>query len=157
MSYDAASFMAGFALGRLIWQPPTLIGEVDTGLGWTANPAYLVYDEGADLGSNNYGHYTKRYDGWAIAIWEQRTPSNGLPVLFSTSADAAYTSVSWLYSGQDSGGHTWYIGTGAGEQGAGINSGGLMVYNGYLGDYRTAETLDLVSRLANVKWRYVPA
>lgn len=157
MSYDAESFKAGFAVGRMMWRPPTLIGTVDTRLGWTADPAWLVYDAGTDLGSNNYGHYYKRNDGWAIAIWDQRTANNGLPVLFSTDANAAYTTASWLYSGVDSEGHTWYIGTGAGEQGAGLNSGGLMIYSGGLGDYRTAETLDLVSRLANVKWRYVPA
>lgn len=151
MSYDAESFKAGFALGRLLWRPPTqLYDPLD--LGWICDPQFLRYEAGTDLGVNNYAHYVKRYNGWAIAIWEQRDANNGLPILVSTDQDAAYTSADWLYSGTDSGGHTWYIGTGAGEQGTGTNSGDLPVHNGTFGDYRTTEAIDRILSLANVRW-----
>lgn len=153
MSYDAASFQAGFALGRMLWRPPTMYIGQDTGLGWSADPEYLRYSAGADLGRNNYSSYTKRYDGWAIAIWEQRAANNGLPILMSTDRNAAYTSASWLYTGVDSAGHTWYIGTGAGEQGPGVNSGGLMVHDGWMTPYTETATIDYICQLANVRWR----
>ena len=58
MSYDADSFKAGFALGRILWRPPTLRGDQDTGLGWAADPEYLVYNAGTFLGTCNDRRFT---------------------------------------------------------------------------------------------------
>lgn len=42
MPYDATSFKAGFALGRMLWRPPMpTVAYTDVGLGWKAKTEYL--------------------------------------------------------------------------------------------------------------------
>ena len=74
MSYDAASFKAGFALGRMLWRPPTQAGRngQDTGLGWGADAQFLVSDKDIYLGSNGpdtHRHFYKTYDGVAAGAF----------------------------------------------------------------------------------------
>lgn len=44
MSYDADSFKAGFALGRILWRPPGIIPHVLPDIGWTASPKLIIDD-----------------------------------------------------------------------------------------------------------------
>ena len=68
MPYDAESFKAGFAIGRLLWKPPIKRASGDTGLGWAANPAWLTYSAGivATAPTGNRTPYTKPNDGWTV-------------------------------------------------------------------------------------------
>ena len=69
MSYDEASFRAGFALGRALWRPPASVGDVDTGLGWKANPNYLARDAGEYLGTQEERNWYKYADGYAVCCF----------------------------------------------------------------------------------------
>lgn len=111
MSYDADSFKAGFALGRILWRPPTLRGDQDTGLGWAADPEYLVRAEGywiCNVGSRVFSKYV---DGPAIAVTQDHCTSNWVgPMLISTVREYVYTTQG---PGQaigtfEYGGLTWY-------------------------------------------------
>lgn len=68
MPYDATSFKAGFALGRMLWRPPTKSGVIDTGLGWTADREWLTYAAGivATAPGSSRTPYTKTNDGWTV-------------------------------------------------------------------------------------------
>ena len=47
MPYDATSFKAGFALGRMLWRPPMpTVAYTDVGLGWKAKTEYLRWYAG---------------------------------------------------------------------------------------------------------------
>lgn len=86
--YDKSSFLAGLAVGRLLWKPPNVPHNKDTGLGWNAEPAYLLYDADTYLGSNiGWGrNYYKGYDGWAVCAWVDGAYQNWHgPYLISTS------------------------------------------------------------------------
>lgn len=120
MSYDAASFKAGFALGRMLWRPPALRGDQDTGLGWSADPSWLIYDPDIYLGRANDRYYHKQQGGWAIAFFSHQTPSLWTgPVLVSTEYSAveeyyknAYGQYVGYISPNDSftyAGLTWYV------------------------------------------------
>lgn len=92
MSYDADSFKVGFALGRILWRPPTLLMLRDTGLGWSADPTWLAYDAGTDLGTSNERHFYKANDGYAIAVYAVDADENWRgPVLISTDFGAIAT------------------------------------------------------------------
>ena len=69
MSYDEASFKAGFALGRALWKPPRTKTEIDTGFGWTADPAWMMYDADTWIGTNGGRSYYKGRNGWAVVAW----------------------------------------------------------------------------------------
>ena len=69
MSYDGESFKAGLALGRLLWQPPGKVPFLNTGLGWTADPAYLVKDAGTYLGEQRGRYWYKARDGYAVCCY----------------------------------------------------------------------------------------
>lgn len=114
MSYDEASFKAGFALGRALWKPPRMKTDIDTGFGWTADPAYLVYGEGTFLGQLNERYFYKIESSWAVSAWSiNREPSGwNSPVLISTSQDAVKyrcngTQLGYEYSFEYLG-KTWY-------------------------------------------------
>lgn len=75
MSYDESSFLAGLAVGRMLWRPVQKSQNVgpypDTGLGWTAAPGFLVYDANTILATADQSSrtpYTKSSDGWAICF-----------------------------------------------------------------------------------------
>lgn len=110
MSYDAASFKAGFAVGRMLWRPPTLRGDQDTGLGWSADPTWLAYAAGTDLGTSNERHFYKANDGYAIAVYAVDAEGNWRgPVLISTNLD--YVATNYVRSGDQFTylGLTWYV------------------------------------------------
>lgn len=155
MAYDRDSFLAGLTVGRTLWRPPSQIGDIDTGLGWTANAGWLVYRAGTNLGGNNFtSSYIKGFDGWAICIWVQRAENNGLPILASTIYNAAVVSPGPVRTLIDAAGHTWYVGTGYGEQGAGINSGNLPVYvPGNIYFPWNEGDINIIEQLAQVRWR----
>ena len=69
MSYDEASFKAGFALGRALWKPPRMKTDIDTGFGWTADAPYLMYAADTWIGTNGGRSYYKGRNGWAIVVW----------------------------------------------------------------------------------------
>lgn len=103
MSYDADSFKAGFALGRLLWRPP-VISDVDTGLGWTMPSEYAVRDAGTLLctvDGSSRSPYSKRYNGIAACvILKNFTNSLGTwvgPILISTVEQNTY----YLANGDD--------------------------------------------------------
>jgi len=75
MSYDESSFLAGLAVGRMLWRPVQKSQNVepypDTGLGWTASPGFLVYDANTILATAEQSTrtpYTKNRDGYAICF-----------------------------------------------------------------------------------------
>lgn len=96
MTYDKASFLAGLrtalSLGR--------VNGSDAGLGWTADPGWLVYSAGETLATyigSTRSPFTKYADGWAICgvMVNYYEPLNNItwtgPILISTNQDfAAY-------------------------------------------------------------------
>ena len=71
MAYDKNSFLAGLALGRVLWRPPYSNEDIDTGLGWTANSRFLVHDANTILATaeeSSRTPYTKTNNGWAICF-----------------------------------------------------------------------------------------
>lgn len=72
MPYDEESFKAGFALGRVLWKPPSRMKNVNTGLGWTAKKEWLRYDAGTYATANsNRPYISKVNDGWAICVYAE--------------------------------------------------------------------------------------
>lgn len=69
MSYDADSFKAGFALGRMLWRPPQDT-NIAPDIGWTADPEYLVSTAGIELvqygGGSSRTPYIKQTNGLAL-------------------------------------------------------------------------------------------
>lgn len=100
MSYDEASFKAGFALGRALWKPPRMKTDIDTGFGWTADPAYLVYNADTYLGRVGGRQFYKTNSGWAVSVMaiNQGGTYGGNwtgPMIISTDQSAvAYTVIS---------------------------------------------------------------
>ena len=69
MSYDAESFKAGFALGRMLWRPPQNT-NVTPGVVWTADPQFLIYTAGTIYCENSGTRtpYVKSRRGQAICV-----------------------------------------------------------------------------------------
>ena len=93
MSFVLKDFQAGFALGRALWKPPRTKTDIDTGFGWTADPACLIYNAGTflgQLGGFDHRYFYKTENEWAVSAWSiHREPSGwNSPVLISTSQDA---------------------------------------------------------------------
>lgn len=76
MSYDAASFKAGFALGRMLWRPPYYTTQyIDTGLGWRAKADYLRWTQADIMGTYEPGvlpsyvyvdYYDASHPAWVV-------------------------------------------------------------------------------------------
>ena len=101
MSWDAESFKAGLAAGRLLWRPPAQV------LGWCRGDA-LVTRAGTVLSTNNGFRtpYVKRYDGEAAAFiafndagsqWSGGWVTVYLIAPFGMGADSAKMSVAGNY------------------------------------------------------------
>ena len=96
---------------RALSMPVTAeVGE----LGWTADPAYVIYEADTYLGTCGGRVYYKENDGKAIAVWRQDDATAWRsPYLFSTVPE----NVRYYYGGthlgpEDSfeyGGVTWYL------------------------------------------------
>ena len=52
VAFDAEAFKIGFALGRLMWTPESP-NDVDSGLGWSADPDYISWFANDYLGVNS--------------------------------------------------------------------------------------------------------
>lgn len=94
------SFSAGMLTGMMLWRENGR-AKKDTGLGWSADPKYLIHDAGTYLGYL-YGwnrRFYKKYDGYAISVWSgwcYRTDYQGFitaPGLISTDRAAAVNSL----------------------------------------------------------------
>ena len=116
MSWDRDSFLAGLAAGRALWTPPRSSGELT---GWTADPAFLIYDAGTVFCENSGSRtpFTKVNDGKAICciVTNANAGEYGggwtYPYLISTSLDAARASCPAGISGYseyDYAGLHWY-------------------------------------------------
>lgn len=92
MSFVLKDFQAGFALGRALWKPPRMKTEIDTGFGWAADPAYLVYNADTYLGTITSGttrSFKKSDNGWAVSAFLINYDHSWTgPVLISTSEQA---------------------------------------------------------------------
>ena len=113
---------------RIVWEKES--PGVDTGLGWEANPDYLIYDTGYYLGNANYGggsgdnwyrrRYTKASNGWAVAAWginafrNSHGPMTG-PIVISTepaNTSTRVTGSSWVHTYNTTVyylGRNWYV------------------------------------------------
>lgn len=72
MSYNSDSYMAGLALGRLLWRPPSVM----TALGWDADRRCLTFRANTVLASADHSSrtpYIKTNDGWAICVIAENT------------------------------------------------------------------------------------
>lgn len=140
MSYDADSFKAGFALGRMLWRPPTMNTGIDTGLGWTADPDYLRFAANTYLGRSNDRNFYKSRDGYAIAVYgvDHGDGQYGYnwygPFLISTDQNAVryyYGGTQLTYQGTVNYlGRTWYYNSNHHYQNASYDTGGLQVWTG---------------------------
>lgn len=106
MTYDRDSFLAGLAVGRAMWQPPSLIGEVTPGILWTADPEYLVYDADMWLCTMSNDFYNRDFyktnNGIALGVFGaglhnqySYPPPSDLwygPILISTDPEYTYYS-----------------------------------------------------------------
>lgn len=131
MSYDADSFKAGFALGRLLWRPPARV-TADTGLGWSAYPEYLTLTAGDYLGrvgiSSYYSYhqypYYKTGDGVAVGVFVYNRMNGEVnycgPILLSTASanvrferrHSGYSDVTYFTANGETlqyAGLTWYV------------------------------------------------
>ena len=99
MSYDADSFKAGFALGRMLWRPPQNT-NVTPGIVWTADPQFLIYAAGTIYCENSGTRtpYVKSSRGQAICVIITNANANEAgghwtwPYLISTDSDATKSS-----------------------------------------------------------------
>lgn len=72
---------------------------MNTGLGWEANGAYLIYAAGTWLGDIGDRSFVKVNNGWAIAVWAIQAGYNSGPMLVSTDQAAAeITPYPYMYS-----------------------------------------------------------